>query len=406
MEKETLTPSLVRLLAVEEELVDIGAKHRFSQGHVRPGKVVEGTGKILCSVIDGMPSLPLYAGSLFRTVNTTDSTSAAVSKTIGEDPTLAALILKNVNSPYYGFPQQIVDLQHAITLLGTKQIHLLILYHGMRTTLPNTRSFVNLQSESVLLSYLASALAELVDPQRAPLCSTLGLLSRLGFGVIFLAQHKHPEIEKVAPLLNQYKIGSMLLIRWDLPEAIHETIRLLGHAKYARPDEIPEAYRLNVAILTIALSLLEQHRGENQESAAYLEDYLKCAGFGDMPLESLAQNRLLPLLRQKKNILPHVVRNYLNTCPRKAVTIKRSSIGAVEKRTLERKSVAAESAGQTTPPETVQGMESRSTGRSGLGVTAGESETPASELTGAAQDNGLISRLLKFFKKLIRFQPG
>jgi HD-like signal output (HDOD) protein len=405
MEKETLTPSLVRLLAVEEELVDIGAKHRFSQGLVGPGKVVEGTGKILCSVIDGMPSLPLYAGSLFRTVNTTDSTSAAVSRIIGEDPTLAALILKNVNSPYYGFPQKIVDLQHAITLLGTKQIHLLILYHGMRTTLPNTRSFVNLQSESVLLSYLASTLAELVDPQRAPLCSTLGLLSRLGFGVIFLAQHKHPEIEKVAPLLNQYKIGSMLLIRWDLPEAIHETIRLLGHAKYAPPDEIPEAYRPNVAILTIALSLLEQHRGEKQESAAYLDAYLKCAGFGDMPLDALAQNRLLPLLRQKKSILPHVVRNYLNTCPRKVVTIRGSGIGAVEKRTLERKAGVAVSTGQETF-ETDQAMESRSTEGSGLAAAAGVNETPATELTGAAQDRGLIGRFLTFFKKLIRLQPG
>jgi HD-like signal output (HDOD) protein len=405
MEKETLTPSLVRLLAVEEELVDFGAKHRFSQGLARPGAVVEGTGKILCSVIDGMPSLPLYAGSLFRTVNSTDSTSAAVSRIIGEDPTLAALILKNVNSPYYGFPRKIVDLQHAISMLGTKQIHLLILYHGMRTTLPNTRSFVNLQSESVLLSYLASALAELVDPQRAPLCSTLGLLSRLGFGVIFLAQHKHPEIEKIAPLLNQYKIGSMLLIRWDLPKEIHETIRLLGQAKYSPPHEIPEAYRLNVAILTVALTLLERHRGEKQESAAFLDEYLKCAGFGEMPLDSFVQNRLLPLLRQKKSILPHVVRNYLNTCPRKVVTIKRSGIGAVEMRTLERKSVPAEASEQAPATETGQVTEDRSAERTGRAVAVGGDEAPASAVTIAGQDPGRIERLLAFLKKLVRCKP-
>jgi HD-like signal output (HDOD) protein len=339
MEKNTLTPTLLRLLEFEEELIDFGAKTQFSQKFANTENSTEGIGRILCSVIDEMPSIPVYAGTLVWAVNNNESTSSLISKIISEDPSLAALILKNVNSPYYKFPNKIVDLQHAITLLGNKQIHLLVLYHGMRNTLPNTRSFVNLQSQSVLLSYLTSAVGELIDSKKVPLLSTLGLLSRIGNGVIYLAQHKHPEIEEAAPLLNHFKIGSMLLIRWNLPEIIYETIRLMGKAKYAPLEEIPESYRKSVSILTLAHAVLDQKSYGRSDVSAYLEEYVDHAGFGGMSIDHLADTHILPLLRERKNVLPHVVRNFLNTCPQKNISIGKPGIGVHEKRALKRKEI-------------------------------------------------------------------
>jgi HD-like signal output (HDOD) protein len=344
MEKSTLTSPQIRLLAVEEELIDMGAKGLFSNKFAQLRESTGGIGEVLRSVIDEMPSLPVYAGTLFRAVNSPESTSALISKFINEDPSLAALLLKNVNSPYYGFSNRIVDLQHAITLLGTKQIYLLMLYHGMRTTFPNTRSFVNLQSQSVLLSYLASTVAEVVDAQKAPLFSTIGLLSTIGNGVIYIAQHKHPVIEETALLLNHFKIGSMLLIRWGLPEIIHETIRLMGKAKYVPPSEIPEPYRQAVSILTLAHAIYEQRTMGTSECCAYLDEYIIYSGFGSDPIDTLAEDRILPILQQKKNLLPHIVRNFLSN-PRKSVKNKNYGIGANEKRALDRLS-----AGKTNAP--------------------------------------------------------
>jgi HD-like signal output (HDOD) protein len=335
MEKKSLTPSQLRLLAVEEELVDMGARNQFLHAlpQIQEGSA-DGIGRILRSTIDAMPRIPVYAGTLFRAINSPTSTSTLISKAIGQDPSLAAQVLKYVNSPYYGFPNRIVDLQHAITLLGTKQIHSLILYHGMRTTLPNTRSFVNLQTRSVLLSHIAGAVAELVDPPRAPMLATLGLLSLIGNGVIFLAQHKHPEIEEVVGVLNHFKIGSMLLIRWNLPELIHETVRLMGPAKYVPPSEIPEAYRQNLSILTVAIGVLEQRSISRTDTSLHLQEYVSQAGFGSTPIATLAERQILPHMRTTREILPHVVRNFLDSSPHASVTIKERGIGALEKRAL------------------------------------------------------------------------
>jgi HD-like signal output (HDOD) protein len=349
MEKNTLNLSLMRLLAVEEELIDIGAKDQFSKLLALSSESAEGIGRVLCSIIDEMPSLPVYAGTLLKAVNSSESTSALISKAIHEDPSLAALILKNVNSSYYAFPNRIVDLQHAITLLGTKQIHLLVLYHGMRNVLPNTRSFVNLQSQSVLLSHLTSAVAELLDPPKVPFFSILGLLGLMGKGVIFLAQHKDPVIKEAAPLLNHFKIGSMLLIRWNLPEIIHETIRLMGKARYSPLGEIPEPFRQGVSILTVAHAVLEQKSTVASDGPEYLQEYVSYAGFGTETIDSLAEDRILPLLRKKKRVLPQVVRNFLDTCPRKNIQLKTFGIGAHEMRALERRTLQEEEHQQLQP---------------------------------------------------------
>ena len=349
MEKKTLTPSQLRLFSIEEELIDLGARKQFAQELSFPSGNADGIGRMLRETIDVMPRIPVYAGTLFRAVTNPESTSSIISRVISEDPSLAAQILKNVNSPYYGFPNKVVDLQHAITLLGISQIHSLILYHGMRTTLPNTRSFVNLQSQSVLLSHVAGAVAELVDHATTPLFSTLGLLSNIGKGVVFFAQHKHPEIEEAVPLLDHFKIGSMLLIRWGLPELIHETIRLMGKAKYIPPSEIPEPYRHNVSILTLAVAVLDRRSIGETDASSCLEEYMHQAGFGALSLEDLGDGHVLPLLQRKKGVLPHVVRNFLDRSPQTAVRISKAGIGSVEKRLLERRSSREEDAGS--PPD-------------------------------------------------------
>lgn len=341
MGKNTLSPFLLRFFAAEEELIDQGARSRFSIARSPGGGNKEDIGEIIRSAIDEMPRIPVFAGTLLSALNNSEATASIISRMVSEDPFMAAQILKNVNSPYYGFPTRIADLQHAITLLGINQIHLLVLYHGMRRTLPNTRTFLNLQSQSVLLSCLTAAAAELVCPSKVPLFSTLGLLSNIGNGVIYLAQHKHPEIEEAAPLLNHFTIGSMLLIHWELPEAVHETIRLMGKAKYAPPSEIPESYRQNVAILTVAQAVLDCNSATAQEVSTYLDEYVPQAGFGLESVDAVARDRIVPLLRQKGKVLPQVVRNFVGSTSNRAVKIRRTVIGAREKQALKRTSEQA-----------------------------------------------------------------
>ncbi|MFW6324181.1 MAG: HDOD domain-containing protein [Desulfovibrionales bacterium] len=349
MKKSTLTPSEMLLLATEEEYIDQRAKDGFSYSHLDACGREEGIGSIIRSAIEEMPRIPVYAGTLMNALESSEATAATLSRIISQDPFMSAQILKNVNSAYYGFEKKIVDLQHAITLLGINQIHLLVLYHGIRKTLPNTRSFVNLQSQSVILSYLAAGIAEMIDPRTVPVFTTLGLLSNIGRGVIYLAQHRHPEIEQVAPLLNHFAIGSMLLIHWDLPEIIFETTRLMGKAGYDSPQGLPAAYRRSVSILVLAHAVFHLKREGRAEGWDHIGEYMSRAGFGSETVHALAENRILPLLRERKSVLPHVVRNFLETGPQK-VKFRESGIGSIEKQVLERKKVQASERVQENAP--------------------------------------------------------
>ncbi|MFP4517646.1 MAG: HDOD domain-containing protein [Desulfovibrionales bacterium] len=302
---------ITHLIDIQEAIIDQRARRIFSL-KLSPGSDDEqSTARVIRSIIDEMPKLPVYAGNLVSVLEDPNSSFDQIARIIHEDPSLAAQILKNVNSPYYGFKQKVVDLTHALTLLGVNQIYLLVLYHGLRSTMPNTPAFINLQRHSVVVSHVASALAELVDKKLVLIAGTLGLLHDIGKSVVLLAQQNHPQVHDLVPLLNQYHIGSLLLLRWNLPEEIHESIRLQAVAPFAPPADIPDRFQKLVIILTLAHIVADELQKKDSEGFLYWREYLKQGGFGDVSMQDLTRDQVIPLLQKKAAILPRVVRNLL-----------------------------------------------------------------------------------------------
>ena len=69
-----------------------------------------------------IPSLPQVTTKLLTVFNNNNAHAKEVSKIIESDQSLAAQVLKQANSPFYGFPGRIATLQHAIVLMGFNAI--------------------------------------------------------------------------------------------------------------------------------------------------------------------------------------------------------------------------------------------------------------------------------------------
>ncbi|MFW6324338.1 MAG: HDOD domain-containing protein, partial [Desulfovibrionales bacterium] len=225
---------------------------------------------------------------------------------------LAAQVLRVANSPYYGFQQRIRDIQHAITLLGLNQVYLLVTFYAMRSTMPKSSEFSRLQMHSVVMSYIASELAKAIHHDQEAFAGTLGLLHDIGRSLILMLKSKHPETNVLFDTLDHYLLGGLLLQSWNLPDELHESIRYQNYFKFAQPEDIPEKYRENVALLSISHLIMETWSGQDVEDASpFLQEYKDTLGLTGYTVEEIAELKVLPPLKRMWKTLPVIVRNFL-----------------------------------------------------------------------------------------------
>jgi HD-like signal output (HDOD) protein len=307
---ELFDERITHLLSIQEKLVDQRARLIYTLKSA--AKTENAPGSLIQSLVNEMPRLPAYAGNLVTILNSGDTPFDRIAASIRQDPSLAAQVLKHVNSPFYGFEQPIVDLQHAITMLGMNQIYLLLLYNAIQGTMPNTRPFINLQRSSVLMSFLSMAVADRSSRELVPLAGTMGLLHDIGRSVVLLVGESRPEMGEMAGLLDHYKVGGQLLMRWNLPEKIIEVVRLQSSAFYVPPSELPQEFRKGVALLAVARMVASDLTGRGQGEYLYRERYIAEAGFGEQTVEEIARDHVLPWIEGRRSSLPQVVRNLLH----------------------------------------------------------------------------------------------
>jgi HD-like signal output (HDOD) protein len=276
-------------------------------------KYIYSESELIRSFIQVIPRLPVYAVNLISMINDSSSSMEEISRIIRQDPTLAAQVLRVANSPYYGFPNKIRDIQHALAMLGLNQVYLLVTFYAVRSTMPKTKEFSQLQVHSVVMSYVASEMAGTNDSGQIALIGTLGLLHDIGRSVILLLKQNHPESSLLFDTFDHHLMGGLLLKSWNLPDEISESIRYQSYFRFAPPHDIPEPYRRYVALLGMAHLVMEAIRGgsEFEEHVPFLESYQEELNLKGYSIEELAKHKVLPDLKRKWRSLPVIVRNYL-----------------------------------------------------------------------------------------------
>lgn len=72
--------------------------------------------------VEKLPPLPVTTNKIIRLTQDANSTPQEIANTIAMDPTLAAKILKLVNSAYFSLPQEVTQVSKAIILLGMSTV--------------------------------------------------------------------------------------------------------------------------------------------------------------------------------------------------------------------------------------------------------------------------------------------
>jgi HD-like signal output (HDOD) protein len=151
-----------------------------------------------------LPEIPSIVFELNEVIANPLSSAEDIAQVVHRSPSLTALLLKIVNSPFYGFPSKIDKISLAVTLIGTREIS------GLALGISIISLFNNIPKEILsMYSFLRHSLA-------------CGIISRI------LAAHKSiPQTEQMFVSGLLHDLGRLILYS-HFPE---ESCNLLSRAR-------------------------------------------------------------------------------------------------------------------------------------------------------------------------------
>lgn len=213
-----------------------------------PGKLVKGSIRL--------SSLPEVYFRINDVMNDPNSSFGDIANVISSDVSLSARLMKIVNSAFYGFPEKIETITHAVAIVGTRQLHDLALsttilssFKGVPEKHINMNSFWRHSITCAIAARLIAIHNREPNPERLFLAGILHDIGRL-----ILLENLPDEAGKIMErfakedkLLHQLErdtlgfdhadIGAALMKTWNLPESLMEIIAFhhdpLGASNFA-----------------------------------------------------------------------------------------------------------------------------------------------------------------------------
>ncbi|MBN2332637.1 MAG: HDOD domain-containing protein [Deltaproteobacteria bacterium] len=190
-----------------------------------------------------VPKPPITLQQILACSQDSESNAEKLATIIATDAAVAAHILKTVNSAYYGFPQQIASIKHAIVLLGFSEITNLAVglsLMGIMTPRQAKPFHHQFQLHSLATARLALLLAEKLDFKEKSTAFTGGLLHDLGLLMLYSWQpEKYQQVlarcrtgqqftfqvEREILGLDHMTAGYLVGHLWHLPEPLKISMR-------------------------------------------------------------------------------------------------------------------------------------------------------------------------------------
>jgi c-di-GMP-related signal transduction protein len=155
--------------------------------------------------------------SLLDALNTDELNISDVSQKISLEPSLAAKILMITNSPFYGFPREIKDVEEAVVVLGAMKLTNIVYCSLvlMPTEVPEIKNYIK---HSLATALYAKAMAEknCQKPETTFIASLLHVLP------LILSYQENLQRILSMPLLHTS--SHQLLQRLQLPEEVIDTV--------------------------------------------------------------------------------------------------------------------------------------------------------------------------------------
>lgn len=185
-----------------------------------------------------IPAMPHIIVKALSIIKDEDAGMKDIAKIISYDQALCTQILTLANSAYYSFQQQILTIEHAIPLIGLKQVKNLVMSVGMKSMLTNAGG-KTLWEHSIRCGVAAEYIAKeqkLMNPDDAFM---VGFLHDIGKILLY---KKSPvmytkveelinrgldslEAEQIFFKINHTEVGFFLASKWKLSIIIANAIK-------------------------------------------------------------------------------------------------------------------------------------------------------------------------------------
>ena len=264
----------------------------------------------LLEKLHDIPTLPLVATKVTELINDPNSSSSDIASVLKKDQVLTAKVLKLINSPYYGIPGEVTDVQRALAYLGFNTLAQLVLSVSIISMFQNpgdTKFSLHDFWKHALASAVASEIiAKKINYPRPEECFTCGLLHDVG--KVVLLQVSPDDFVKAIQLAEKEKIsfteaerrldipphgylGENIANKWRLPMVIRVSIRY-HHFDVQEMDTILDSMKPVVQIVNLANQLVvKENLGTSGDASGGLitENLLAPLGLKESDLPDLIE---------------------------------------------------------------------------------------------------------------------
>ena len=204
-----------------------------------------------------LPEIPSVVFELQKVIENPKSSAENIARVVSRSPSLTAVLLKIVNSSFYGLPSKISTITHAVSLIGTQEISVLALgicvlsiFKNIPKATIDMHSFLRHSLVCGLLSRVFAAHINLPQTEQLFVSGLLHDLGRLILYIYFPDESRHVlalsrnhnkllyKEEKDYLGCDHAQIGVELMKQWKLPLILESNV-LYHHKPSAAQQSVP-----------------------------------------------------------------------------------------------------------------------------------------------------------------------
>ncbi|MFK7890064.1 MAG: HDOD domain-containing protein [Granulosicoccus sp.] len=179
--------------------------------------------------IQSLPALPTIYNDMMRELAVPHASLLTVGQIIESDSALTAMVLKLVNSAFYGLSQPVDSVGQAVSLLGVHLIKNLAMtakvFSLFEGSTSNLRKLERLNADACFIAALTNQFARLAELPRSTVdhCQIAGMLCNIGSMIALERKNASvSETDQASTALG----GACLLQAWGMPDSVIEAVAL------------------------------------------------------------------------------------------------------------------------------------------------------------------------------------